>query len=298
VSVILDLPAELQYDEAGLIPVALQDATSLEVLILAHMNRPALQRTLSTGLVHLWSRNRHALWLKGETSGRLMHLAELRPNCELNSLLILVHQDQPGACHTGHESCYYRRLTSDGLIEIAPPLFEPKDVYGDVPLEHMLGAYAWLRDQPNIPNSGTSRLLHGDGPDPLARLREEWSELLGVLDGTHRHTSYAEDALLEAYQVLYWTAVHQVMAGSMDGATASTAMLSGYVEHNDPRAASRRALQTGNRDERVHRLWYALGAACRVAGIAPGTVVQRDLEELRSKPYLAAYFGRRGKNPS
>ncbi len=297
-SVLLDLPAAVQYDGAGLLPVALQDATSLEVLILAHMNRPALQRTLSTGLVHLWSRSRHAMWLKGETSGRLMHVAEMRPNCEFNSLLILVHQDQPGACHTGHVSCYYRRLTGDGLIEIAPPLFDPEHVYGDAPLEHMLGAYAWLRDQPIITESGTSRLLHGDGPDPLARLREEWGELLGVLDGTHRHTSYAEDALLEAYQILYWTALHQVMAGDKEAARARTAMLSGYVEHDDPRAASRRALETGNQDERVRRLWYALGAACRAAGIALGTVVQRDLEELRNKPYLAEYFAQRVKDPS
>ncbi len=296
-SVVLDLPAVLQYDEAGLLPVALQDATSLEVLILAHMNRPALQRTLSTGLVHLWSRSRHALWLKGETSGRLMHVAEMRPNCELNSLLILVQQDQPGACHTGHASCYYRRLTGDGLIEIAPPLFDPKDVYGDAPQENMLGAYAWLRDQPIIPESSTSRLLHGDGPDPLARLREEWGELIGVLDGTHCHTSFAEDALLEAYQILYWTALHQVMGGGMDGATATTAMISGYVEHDDPRAASRRALKTEHQDERVRRLWYALGAACRATGIAPGTVVQRDLEELQNKPYLAEYFAQRVKDP-
>ncbi len=297
-SVVLDLPAALQYDEAGLLPVALQDATSLEVLIVAHMNRSALQRTLATGLVHLWSRSRHALWLKGETSGRLMHVAEMRPNCELNSLLILVHQDQPGACHTGHASCYYRRLTSDGLIEIAPPLFDPKDVYGDAPLEHLLGAYAWLRDQPIIPESGTSRLLHGDGPDPLARLREEWGELLGVLDGAHRHTSFAEDASLEAYQVLYWTALYQVMAGDKEAAKASTAMLAGYVEHGNPRAASRSALETGNQEEQVRRLWYALGAACRAAGIAPGTVVQRDLEELRHKPYLADYFAQRVKDPS
>ncbi|MBA2364234.1 MAG: hypothetical protein H0V86_11975 [Chloroflexia bacterium] len=285
-----NLAAALHYDDAGLLPVALQDATSLEVLILAHMTRPTLERTLSTGLVHLWSRSRQALWLKGEQSGRLMLVAEVRPNCELSSLLILVHQTQPGACHTGHATCYYRRVTDDGLREIAPPVFDPNDVYGAGLLAQLLGAYAWLRDQPIIPESSTSRLLHGDGPDPLARLRDEWDELLGVLDGTHSHVGVTEDALLEAYQVLYWTALHQVIGGEADAAAASTALLAGYVEHEDPGAASRRALDHENHDARVHHLWFALGAACRAAGIAPETVVRRDLEDLRHKPYLAGYF--------
>jgi phosphoribosyl-AMP cyclohydrolase len=288
-----DISRELHYDEAGLVPVVLQDAETLEVLIVAHMNLEALRRTRETGLVHLWSRSRGALWLKGETSGRLQHVVEIRPNCELSSLLVLVRQALPGSCHTGHASCYYRRATDAGLEEVAPPLFDPRDVYGDgarADLRRLLAAYAWLRDRPVIPESGTSRLLHGDGPDPRERVRQEWEELLGVLDGTHRHTGFAEDAALEAYQVLYWTCLAQVASGAVDADRSWNLLRLGRAEDRDPRAVLAGAEAVQEPAAVLDALWTALGAACGAAGLDPATVIRRDLAELGSRPYMAPFF--------
>lgn len=320
-----DFVGALRWGGDGLLPAVIQDADSREVLILAYTTAETLERTLETGLVHLWSRSRGAPWLKGETSGRLLHLVEVRPNCELDSLLLLVRQALPGACHTGHAGCFYRRLGPDSrLEELSPPVFAAADVYGadasssgalsaergradDVihtppadtdaaedELALLLGAYQWLRDQPVVAESRTSRLLHGDGPDPLARLREEWEELLGVLDGTHRHGDPAADALLEATQVLYWTCL-TALTRELRAAPGepSVPLGDGYREGGDAHAALERALAASAPERRAVGLWRAFGTACRALGLDPAAVVRRDLIELRTRPYMAACFARR-----
>ncbi len=288
------LAEELRFGPGGLVPAVLQDHESLEVLIVAFMNAEAVERTQDTGLVHLWSRSRQELWLKGETSGRLQHVVEIRPNCEMDSLLVLVCQDLPGACHTGHSSCYYRRVTAQGLEETSPPLFDPKRIYRDLPsvesVRELLDAYAWLRDQPVVPESGTSRLLHGEGPDPLSRLREEWEEFFGVLDGTHVHSGFDEDALLELYQALYWTCMYQVLHGLGDADAAHAQLTDGYNSGVDPRQALAQALGSENTSEQLRGLWYSWGSGCRAAGLRAAAAVERDLDELRAKPYMVAYF--------
>jgi phosphoribosyl-AMP cyclohydrolase len=287
----------LRYGADGLLPVVLQDHESLEVLIVAYMNAEAVELTHQTGLVHLWSRSRRELWLKGETSGRLQRVVEMRPNCELDSLLVLVRQELPGACHTGHSSCYYRRVLPGGeLEETAPPVFDPEDVYGEDLrglLERLLGAYAWLREQPPVSESGTSLLLHGQGPDTLARLREEWDELLGVLDGTHVHSGFEDDALLELYQTLYWTCLYQLLRGDGGAGSAHARVLDGYGAGGDPREAVAEALAADDR-ERPGLLWHAWGVGCRAAGVRPSVAVRRDLDELRARPYMEEYFAAGG----
>ncbi len=110
----------------GLLPVIVQDAASREVLMFAHMDREAYRLTLSTGIAHYYSRSRGKLWKKGETSGHLQHVKEIRIDCDRDCLLLLVAQEV-AACHTGHRSCFYRDI--DGK-EVSPKVFEPKDVYG------------------------------------------------------------------------------------------------------------------------------------------------------------------------
>ncbi|ACZ41582.1 Phosphoribosyl-AMP cyclohydrolase [Thermobaculum terrenum ATCC BAA-798] len=281
----------LQYDEHGLLPVVVQDAATLKVLLVAFMNREALERTLSTGLVHFWSRSRKKIWLKGETSGRTLHVRELRPNCELNSLLILVDQRLPGACHTGHFSCFYRRLEDGELVEIEPPLFDPEDVYSD--LSVLLGAYDWLSRQPTIDSSSTSKILHGAGPDPWARLLEEWQELLGVLEGTHVHKGYYEDAKLEAYQVLYWTCLCYVL---LDDRPSIEEIHGAFIDSEKQEVSQiEHLIAIGNKEHnRKNKLliyWRALGTACRLAGLDPMEVVRSDLQDLLSKDYMAAFIG-------
>lgn len=111
--------------ENGLILAVVQDQLSREVLMCAYMNREALEKTVETGIAHFWSRSRQQLWKKGETSGHLQTVKEIRMDCDMDSLLLLVEQ-VGGACHMGYRSCFYRNL--EGKI-IGEKVFEPEDVY-------------------------------------------------------------------------------------------------------------------------------------------------------------------------
>ena len=103
----------LRFNEAGLIPAVAQDWLDGAVLMVAWMNREAIERTLSTGEVHYWSRSRQELWHKGATSGHTQSLRGLRYDCDADVLLFKVVQDGAGACHTGARSCFYRRFGSE-----------------------------------------------------------------------------------------------------------------------------------------------------------------------------------------
>ncbi|AYK16417.1 MAG: phosphoribosyl-AMP cyclohydrolase [Methanosarcina flavescens] len=111
--------------ENGLILAIVQDQLSKEVLMCAYMNREALEKTVETGIAHFWSRSRQQLWKKGETSGHVQKVKEIRIDCDMDSLLMLVEQTG-GACHMGYRSCFYRKL--DGKV-IGEKVFEPEDVY-------------------------------------------------------------------------------------------------------------------------------------------------------------------------
>jgi len=119
----------LRFDAQGLVAAVAQQHDTGEVLMLAWMNRLALSETLATGQVHYWSRSRRKLWRKGESSGQVQRLVELRIDCDGDALLLLV--DQHGvACHTGRRSCFYRAVRDGALVEIAPPLVMPGKLYG------------------------------------------------------------------------------------------------------------------------------------------------------------------------
>jgi len=111
-------PATLTYNEAGLVPAIAQDHVTGEVLMLAWMNAEAVARTLATGRVTYWSRARQAFWAKGETSGHVQELVEMRVDCDRDTLLLTVRQTGP-ACHTGSRTCFYTRV--QGGQEIAEP---------------------------------------------------------------------------------------------------------------------------------------------------------------------------------
>jgi len=114
-------PASLCYDDRGLLPVIAQDAESHEVLMLAWMNAQAVERTLATGRVTYWSRSRAAFWVKGETSGHVQELVEMRLDCDRDCLLVLVRQTGP-ACHTNRRSCFYTGVQDGAEVEIMAPL--------------------------------------------------------------------------------------------------------------------------------------------------------------------------------
>ena len=103
----------VKWDDKGLVAAIAQDVTSLEVLMLAWMNRDSLQLTLTTGDAHYWSRSRQALWKKGETSGHIQHVQELRLDCDGDAILMKVEQVGDIACHTGRRRCFFN-LLEDG----------------------------------------------------------------------------------------------------------------------------------------------------------------------------------------
>jgi phosphoribosyl-AMP cyclohydrolase len=100
---------ELRFDDRGLIPAVVQDADNGDVLMMAWMNRESLERTLDEGRTVFWSRSRRGLWRKGDTSGHVQHVEEVRADCDGDVLLVRVHQ-VGAACHTGERSCFFRRL--------------------------------------------------------------------------------------------------------------------------------------------------------------------------------------------
>ena len=113
-------PATLVYDARGLVPVIAQDHASGEVLMFAWMNAEAVARTLDTGRVTYWSRSRQAFWVKGETSGHVQRLVEMRTDCDRDCLLALVEQEGP-ACHTNRRSCFFTAIRSGDEVEILTP---------------------------------------------------------------------------------------------------------------------------------------------------------------------------------
>lgn len=119
-------PETLRFDDRGLLPAIAQDAETGEVLMMAWMNAEAVARTLQTGRVTYWSRSRRAFWVKGETSGHVQDLVEMRIDCDRDCILLRVAQTGP-ACHTNRRSCFYTSLQDGEETEIMAPM----DGFGD-----------------------------------------------------------------------------------------------------------------------------------------------------------------------
>jgi len=125
-----------RFDAQGLVTAVTTEAGSGRVLMVAHMNAQSLALTIETGEVHYWSRSRAKIWKKGESSGEIQKLIEMRTDCDQDVLLLTVEQTGRGAaCHTGRKSCFYRIVkVDDGAVKLVdsgePRLFDPKAVYG------------------------------------------------------------------------------------------------------------------------------------------------------------------------
>ncbi len=120
----------LDFDKTGgLIPAIAQDNSSGEVLMMAYMNQEAFEATLSTGTATYYSRSRQKLWIKGETSGNVQRVKEIRIDCDDDTVLLKVEQIGGAACHTGHRSCFHKKIENGSVRIIGEPLFDPKEVY-------------------------------------------------------------------------------------------------------------------------------------------------------------------------
>jgi phosphoribosyl-AMP cyclohydrolase len=117
---------QLDFDRnGGLVPVVAQEQSSGEVLMLAYMNQESWELTLKTGLAHYWSRSRARIWKKGESSGNVQEVREIRVDCDGDAVLLKVLQRGGAACHTGHRSCFFRVLRDGALQEEGEMLFDP-----------------------------------------------------------------------------------------------------------------------------------------------------------------------------
>jgi phosphoribosyl-AMP cyclohydrolase len=121
--------AAIRFDRDGLVPAVAQQHNTGEILMVAWMNRDAVRATLAEGRVCYWSRSRQRLWRKGETSGQIQWLRELRLDCDGDTVLLLVDQ-QGVACHTGRRNCFYRAARDGALVDIAAPEVSPDTLYG------------------------------------------------------------------------------------------------------------------------------------------------------------------------
>jgi phosphoribosyl-AMP cyclohydrolase len=118
---------DLKVDKNGLIPAIIQDAENNEVLMMAFMNTESLEKTISSGYTHFWSRSRKKMWKKGETSGHVQEVKSILYDCDRDTLLIKVIQKGAGACHTGHRSCFFTDIEGR---ETGSKVFSSEDVYG------------------------------------------------------------------------------------------------------------------------------------------------------------------------
>jgi len=171
--------AEPTYDERGLVPCIVQDATSGTVLMLAWMNAEALRLTRETHTVHFWSRSRQALWKKGETSGNTLAVVELRIDCDLDAVLVRARPAGP-TCHTGRTSCFFHRDAGTA----GAPDDAPKDVIDDGPALPILLRLAKIieaRRDSTADRSYTKSLLDAGMPKILAKIAEEHGELAAEL---------------------------------------------------------------------------------------------------------------------
>jgi phosphoribosyl-AMP cyclohydrolase len=121
---------EVEWTPDGLVPAIVQDAASGSVLMFAWMNRTALEQTAATGEAVYWSRSRGRLWRKGEESGHIQKVREIRLDCDEDAVVLLVEQVGGIACHTGHQRCFFRRLEGGRWVETEPVLRDPRTIYG------------------------------------------------------------------------------------------------------------------------------------------------------------------------
>lgn len=120
---------QIAWNEQGLVPVIAQDARTGTVLMLAWMNREALQLSVREQRAVYWSRSRNRLWFKGEESGHIQHLKDIRLDCDNDVILLQVEQHGGVACHTGRESCFYQQLQQENWVAVDPVLKDPATLY-------------------------------------------------------------------------------------------------------------------------------------------------------------------------
>jgi len=172
----------LRFNAQGLIPAIVKDQSG-EVLMLAYMNREALEKTLATGYTWFYSRSRQRLWQKGESSGHRQRVIAVAADCDYDALLITVEQSGPGACHEGYKSCFHNPITAAG--EMPQPVFDPDAVYGSQILHEL---YQLICERKEHPKEGSyTNYLFDHGIDKiLKKVGEEAAEVIIAAKNTEQ----------------------------------------------------------------------------------------------------------------
>ena len=124
------MSVKLDFEKCGgLIPAIAQDYKTNEVLMMAYINEESWQETLKSGYATYYSRSRRQLWKKGESSGHLQIIRDILVDCDLDTVIFKIEQLGPGACHTGHRSCFYRKVDGNELVEVEETVFDADKVY-------------------------------------------------------------------------------------------------------------------------------------------------------------------------
>ncbi|HEU5393220.1 MAG TPA: bifunctional phosphoribosyl-AMP cyclohydrolase/phosphoribosyl-ATP diphosphatase HisIE [Candidatus Methylomirabilis sp.] len=182
-----ELLATLTFDAQGLIPAVIQDDANGDVLMVAYMNREALEKTLRSGLTHFYSRSRRRIWQKGETSGHIQRVRSVHLDCDADALLLRVEQ-VVAACHTGNRSCFFTRLQPDGTrTEEGQARFDPAVVYAGLPAV-LQRVFATVRGRKASapPGSYVGDLFAAGRERILKKIGEETTELLLAAQGGDR----------------------------------------------------------------------------------------------------------------
>ncbi len=170
---IMNTLSTIKFDDRGLVPVITQDFENKEVLMLAYMNKEALQKTIETGKAYYYSRSRNCLWLKGEISGNMQTVKEIRYDCDEDTLLLLVEQ-KGAACHTGHRSCFFKTIEDE---PVSPKLFDEREMYGSKRLIELYNVILARRENP-IEGSYTNYLFDKGIDKILKKVGEESAEVI------------------------------------------------------------------------------------------------------------------------
>ena len=183
-----DLLKDLKFDERGLIPVVAQDYRTGEIRMVAYANEEAVKKTLETGYAHYYSRSRQKLWKKGETSGELQRVREIRVDCDNDTLIYLIEQEKNRACHTGERNCFFRNL--EGEYVLKKPL----------PFEVLPRLQEVLKDRiENLPEGSYTTKLVKKGFDRIVqKFGEESVEVLIALMNRDK-----EQVVYESADMLY-----------------------------------------------------------------------------------------------
>ncbi len=195
---------DIKFDEKGLVPVVAQDWRTGEIRMLAYANKEAIEKTVETGYAHYFSRSRNKIWKKGETSGELQKVKEIRIDCDGDALIYMVEQEKNKACHTGERNCFFRRLNEEKVENVLP--FETLQRLEEIIRERI----------ENLPeNSYTAKLVKEGKDRILQKFGEEAIESLIALKNGNKEEIKEEVADMLYFLVLALsvneTAVTEIM---------------------------------------------------------------------------------------